>query len=194
MICFSSAVVSVRFLSAGTYGETPPLPSRPWHWAQAKLTKSCPPAATVGHPSEEPAADGRGRERQRSQTATRRPGDAEVGDDGSEDERVDHDVEAVEHPANRRRGKRAARRRRRGAQPAERTRFEGCQPGVERSGACGHAVNWRPRVSGPSQMSAADAVSAIAMGIDIALARSMPLSRIEPIAIGISDPIAAAAW
>src|SRR5262249_15036965 len=35
-------------VSAGTSGETPPLPSRPWHCAQAKLTKSCAPAATFG--------------------------------------------------------------------------------------------------------------------------------------------------
>src|SRR5581483_1245271 len=34
--------------SAGTSGETPPRPFGPWHWAQAKLTKSCAPWATSG--------------------------------------------------------------------------------------------------------------------------------------------------
>ena len=34
--------------SAGTAGETPPRPCRPWHWAQANWTKSCAPAATCG--------------------------------------------------------------------------------------------------------------------------------------------------
>src|SRR5579859_747543 len=49
MICRSCAGVSLlAFFRAGTNGETPPRPSRPWHCAQAKLTKSCAPEAIFG--------------------------------------------------------------------------------------------------------------------------------------------------
>src|SRR6476620_6323546 len=44
------SAVSVRpaLVSAGTYGETPPRPCSPWHWAQPNWTKSCAPGATCG--------------------------------------------------------------------------------------------------------------------------------------------------
>ena len=35
-------------VSAGTSGETPPLPCSPWHCAHANWTKLCPPEATCG--------------------------------------------------------------------------------------------------------------------------------------------------
>src|SRR5690348_7792564 len=41
---------AVRFgaavFRAGTYGETPPAPWAPWHWAQANCTNACAPRAT----------------------------------------------------------------------------------------------------------------------------------------------------
>src|SRR5262249_23384245 len=43
-----AAVSELAPVSAGTSGETPPLPSRPWRWAPAKLATSGAPAGTFG--------------------------------------------------------------------------------------------------------------------------------------------------
>ncbi len=106
-----------------------------------------PAPSTIGQRAEHDAAErGRG-ERQRSERAAERLRHAELGDHRRQHHRIDHDVEAVEQPAERGCDERALRRGRRHAQPAERPRLESQQPGVERSGSHGHAVSCRARAS-----------------------------------------------
>ena len=145
-----------------------------------------PAAAAIGERAEEDTAERRRRQRERAERAAHGLRDAEVGDDRRQHHRIHHDVEAVEHPAERGRDERALRCRRGGAKPPERRR-------LGRRHDVGHEESWRPRVSGPNQTNAAEHESATAMGIDIAVASGMPLSRRDPMRIGMIDPMAAAA-
>ena len=76
-------------------------------------------AVPIGDDAEEEAAGGGGKERGRTDGAGGLPRDAQVGDDRREEQRVEHHVERVEHPAERRRDERALRVRRSIAPPAE---------------------------------------------------------------------------
>ena len=58
-------------------------------------------AEAVGEDAEDEAADGRGDEGQRAEKPRRRLGHAQVGHQRRQDHGVEHDVEGVEHPAER---------------------------------------------------------------------------------------------
>ena len=97
-------------------------------------------AVPVGDDAEEKAAGRGGEERDRADGAGRLPRDPEVRDDRREQQRVEHHVEGVEHPAERRGDERALRVRRPVAPPPK-------EPGpgrCRRDGAAADVMRDRP--------------------------------------------------
>ena len=151
------------------------------------------PPVAVCHDAEQQAAGRRSQQRQRSEDAAHRFRNAEVGQNGRQHHRVDHDVEAVEQPPGRRGEQRAAGRSRGRAQPAEGLRFQRDRRRAGVHGQCVSAFSSRPRVSGPNHIRLAENSSATAIAIVMAVESSIPRSCMVPMRMGIRDPIPAAA-
>jgi hypothetical protein len=98
--------------------------------------RACAPVS-IGDHAEEDAADRRGRQRQRSQQPARRFRHPEIAHQRRQHERVQHDVERIEPPAERGGDERTLRIGRRLAPPAEEPRcvirFCGCHFAIERA-------------------------------------------------------------